>query len=121
MQFRIEEKHSRFVGVRKVTGCGKQRGFQLVLDNQKLTSLLPKDHTTKGFRVFVTLPGVVTSKVPFYADPTFEGEHNFYIHGIHVIKVIMKNYVIFLIHGSLVKWVNLKFRISFSPAHCNFL
>ena len=72
---------------RKVTGCGKNRGFQLVLDAQRIQSLLPKNHLTRGFKVFVTIPGVITSKVPFWADPTFRGEHNFYIHGIHVIKV----------------------------------
>ena len=72
---------------RKVTGCGKNRGFQLVLDAQRIQSLLPKSHLTRGFKVFVTIPGVITSKVPFWADPTFRGEHNFYIHGIHVIKV----------------------------------
>ena len=37
--------------------------------------------------MFVTIPGVVTAKVPFEVDPTYRGEHNFYIHGIHVIKV----------------------------------
>jgi hypothetical protein len=80
-------KNSRFFGVRKVTGCGKDHGFQLVIDSQRMASLLPKEHLTKGFKVFVTLPGVVTSKVPFLADPTFKGEHNIFIHGIHVIKV----------------------------------
>ena len=80
-------ENSRFFGVRKVRGCGKKRGLQLVLDSQRMSSLIPKEHLTKGFRIFVTLPGVVTSKVPFWADPTFRGEHNFFIHGIHVIKV----------------------------------
>ena len=64
---------------RKVTGCGKNRGFQLVLDAQRIQSLLPKNHLTRGFKVFVTIPGVITSKVPFWADPTFRGEHNFYL------------------------------------------
>jgi hypothetical protein len=40
-----------------------------------------------GFKVFVTMPGVVTSKVPFHIDPAFYGEHNFFLHGIHVIHV----------------------------------
>ena len=74
-----------------MTGCGKRRGFQLVVDSQRINSLLPKAHMSKGFKVFVTLPGVVTSKVPFEADPTYRGEHNFYIHGIHVIKVDLTN------------------------------
>ena len=52
-----------------------------------MTSILPKKYLAKGFKVFVTIPGVVTSKVSFLADPTFQGEHNFFIHGIHVVKV----------------------------------
>ena len=43
-------------------GCGKLRGFQLVIDSQKVNSL-PKSNLPKGFKVFVTIPGVVTSKV----------------------------------------------------------
>ena len=76
------------IKIRKVTGCGKRNGFQLVVDSQRINSLLPKERLIKGFKVFVTLPGVVTAKVPFEADPSYHGEHNFYIHGIHVIKVI---------------------------------
>ena len=30
---------SRFIQVRKVTGCGKQRGLQLIVDSHKITSL----------------------------------------------------------------------------------
>ena len=45
------------------------------------------DYLNFQLQVFVTIPGVVTSIVPFLADPTFKGEHNFFIHGIHVIKV----------------------------------
>ena len=52
-----------------------------------MTSILPKKYLAKGFKVFVTIPGVVTSKVSFLADPSFQGEHNFFIHGIHVVKV----------------------------------
>ena len=57
-------------------GCGKLRGFQLVIDSQKLNSL-PKSHLPKGFKVFVTIPGVVTCKVPFegcriFQPPTFQ-------------------------------------------------
>ena len=87
--FFFNDKYYQFyISFQKVTGCGKNRGFQLVLDAQRIQSLLPKNHLTRGFKVFVTIPGVITSKVPFWADPTFRGEHNFYIHGIHVIKVI---------------------------------
>jgi hypothetical protein len=35
--------------------------------------------------VFITVPGVVTHKVPFIATPDFNGEYNFNIHGLHYI------------------------------------
>ena len=72
----------------KVKGCGKSKGLKLVLDSQRLSSMLPKGTRSKGFKVFVTLPGVTTSKVPFLVNPSFKGEHNFFLHGIHVIKVL---------------------------------
>ena len=73
----------------KVGGCGKDRGLQMILDSQKMFSVMPKEVTkrAKGYRVFITLNGVVTSKLPFFVSPEFEGEHNFYLHGIHVIVV----------------------------------
>ena len=71
----------------QVTGCGKKSGLQLILDSQKMQTLLSKGVRKKGYYVFITVPGVVTSKIPFLVDPEFEGEHNFYIHGIHVIGV----------------------------------
>ena len=52
-------------------GCGKLRGFQLVIDSQKVNSL-PKSDLMKGFKVFVTIPGVVTSKVPFEGCRIFQ-------------------------------------------------
>ena len=75
------------LSIRKVSGCGRNHGFQLVVDSQQMMTLLPKAHLALGFKVFVTLPGVVTSRVPFHVDPGFFGEHNFFLHGIHVIKV----------------------------------
>ena len=73
----------------KVKGCGKKRGFQLVLDSQKMFSALSQNSTSKakGYRVFITLNGVVTSNIPYYAAPDFDGEHNFYLHGVHYIVV----------------------------------
>ena len=70
-------------------GCGRERGFQLILDNQKMLSGLHSNDTkiAKGYRVFITLNGVVTSKLPQYVAPDFNGEHNFYLHGIHYIVV----------------------------------
>ena len=52
-------------------------------------SAMPKDMVTqaKGYYVFITLNGVVASKLPFFIKPDFDGEHNFYIHGIHDIVV----------------------------------
>ena len=42
---------NRLLYVRNVTGCGKNRGLQLVLDSQKMGLLLPKQYLTKGFKV----------------------------------------------------------------------
>ena len=52
-------------------GCGKLRGFQLVIDSQKVNSLTKSD-LMKGYKVFVTIPGVVTSKVPFEGCRIFQ-------------------------------------------------
>ena len=93
----------------QVKGCGKSKGLKLVLDSQRLSSMLPKGTQSKGFKVFVTLPGVTTSKVPFLVNPSFKGEHNFYIHGIHVIKVI--NLLILLAAMNLVKILNVIYRL----------
>ena len=41
----------------------------------------------KGYKVFITRPGIVTSKIAFHIDPKYRGEHNFYLHGIHVVRV----------------------------------
>ena len=74
--------------IRQVKGCGKGKGLQLVVDSQKLSN----QHLSKwgtefgeGFEVFITVPGVVTHKVTFTVDPSFNGEHHFYLHGIHFI------------------------------------
>ena len=60
-----------------------------MLDSQKMLSARPTNDTkrAKGYRVFITLNGVVTSKLPQYVAPDFDGEHNFYLHGIHYIVV----------------------------------
>ena len=73
----------------QVRGCGKERGFKLILDNQKMLSAMPKEvgKRANGYRVFITLNGVVTSNLPYYVAPDFDGEHNFYLHGIHYIVV----------------------------------
>ena len=80
---------SKFDFNNQVKGCGKNRGFQLVLDSQKMFSAISQNGTSKakGYRVFITLNGVVTSNVPYYVDPDFDGEHNFYLHGLHYIVV----------------------------------
>ena len=93
------------IKIRNVTGCGKEKGLQLIVDNQKLTRMIsPKKPPNRGFKVFITVPGVVTSKVgieicllkskfhityaqvPFTIDTTFEGTHSFFLHGIHNIR-----------------------------------
>ena len=35
--------------------------------------------------VFITVPGVVTHKVPFTATSDYNGEYSFNIHGLHFI------------------------------------
>ena len=52
-------------------------------------SAITHNATTKanGYRVFITLNGVVTSYLPYYVAPDFDGEHNFYLHGVHYIVV----------------------------------
>ena len=70
----------------KVVGFGKNKGLQIVLDSHKLTSVTTEGSLGKGFKVFVTLPGVTTSKVSFLIDPTFKGEHNMIVHGLHDVK-----------------------------------
>ena len=71
----------------KVAGCGKNKGLQIVLDSHRLSSFMPEGKLSKGFKVFLTLPGVTTSKMPFLINPTFKGEHNLILHGIHDVKV----------------------------------
>ena len=70
-------------------GCGKDRGFRLVLDSREMLYSTSNDTrpTPKGYRVLVTMNGVVTSNLPYYVASDFDGEHDFYIHGIHNIVV----------------------------------
>lgn len=74
----------------KVEGCGREKGFQLVLDNQRIFSVDKANKSTKdaGYRIFITLNGVVTSRVPYFVLPGFDSEYNFYLHGIHHIVVV---------------------------------
>ena len=78
-----ENINTMYPEIKKVTGCGKKSGLQLIIDSHKMLNLLPKDFRMQGYYVFITVPGVVTSKIPFYVNPDFDGEHNFYLHGIH--------------------------------------
>ena len=77
----------------KVRGCGKDSGFQLTLDTRGhfLNQEVPES-TELGFQVFITLNGVVTSHVPYFVSAGFNGEHNFYLHGIHHIVVKISLY-----------------------------
>ena len=81
--------------IKKVQGCGKKKGFQLIIDSHTMNNLFSKEYSSeyKGYNVYVTVPGVVTSKVPFYVDPEFEGTHDFLIHGIHYIGVSNRNHM----------------------------
>ncbi len=94
------------VKVRSVQGCGKEKGLQLIVDNNRVPSLAPAEKANRGFKVlrsnresldlrmltpfqnrqvFITAAGGVTSKVPFVVDAGFHGEHTFFLHGIHSI------------------------------------
>lgn len=66
---------------------GKYSGLQLIIDNQAMNNLIPRDVRSNGYHVYITTPGVVSSPLSFYVHPEFDGEHNFYIHGIHSISV----------------------------------
>ena len=77
--------------IRQVAGCGRKSGLRLIIDNHKMENLLQQGEQSDGYYVFITVPGVVSSTLPFPVDPRFEGEHNFYIHGIHVISVSIMN------------------------------
>ncbi len=70
---------------RNVMGCGKNKGLSIVLDRNEL--LWSNFLGRKGSHpvVYITVPDEVTHKVPFVIDPSFKGEHNFYVHGIHYI------------------------------------
>ena len=58
-----------------------------MVDSQKLSYKSKKVHKQKntGYKVFITIPGVVTHKVPFNVDPSFYGEYDFLAHGLHYI------------------------------------
>ena len=73
--------------IQKVKGCGKTRGFRLVVDSQKLNYRSKSKYLDKStaYRVYVTNNGVVTHKVPFNIDPGFHGEYDFLNHGLHFI------------------------------------
>ncbi|XP_059093651.1 uncharacterized protein LOC131888743 [Tigriopus californicus] len=73
------------VQVRKVQGCGKSKGLRVIIDNHKFATLGSRNTPGSKFQVYVTVPGVVTHKVPFKMDPTYHGEHSIYLHGIHYI------------------------------------
>ena len=72
--------------VRNVKGCGKKKGLRVAVDSQMMaTKPLNKRSKPGKFVVYITVPGVVTHKVPFVVDTQFLGEHNFHLHGIHFI------------------------------------
>ena len=39
--------------IRKVMGCGKKSGLQLIIDSQKMMTLLPQNVRSKGYYIFV--------------------------------------------------------------------
>lgn len=86
----ISDEDDKIFTVQKVPGCGKSKGFRVVVDSQRLAykskKLYGQSQQEKGgFRVFITVPGVVTHKVPFDIDPSYSGEYDFLLHGLHVV------------------------------------
>ena len=71
---------------------GKYSGFQLIIDNHAMNNLVPRRVQGHGYTVHITTPGVVSSVLSFYVKPEHDGEHNFYMHGIHSITVSKKTY-----------------------------
>ena len=71
---------------------GKYSGLQLIIDNRQIHKLIPRDVRSSGYHVYITTPGVVSSPLSFFVNPEFDGEHNFYIHGIHSIRVSKNMY-----------------------------
>ena len=76
--------------VQKVPGCGKSKGFRVVVDSQRLAYRSKQlfgqyGKSGDGFRVYITVPGVVYHKVPFDINPSFNGEYDFLLHGLHFI------------------------------------
>ena len=43
--------HPDLFRIRKVAGCGKERGFQMVIDSHKIMNLIPPEKRSKGFKV----------------------------------------------------------------------
>ena len=52
------------ISVRNVRGCGKRKGLRVVVDSRRLANQ-PLFAQAQEFVVYVTVPGVVTHKVPF--------------------------------------------------------
>ncbi len=74
------------IKVRNVKGCGRKKGLSIIMDRHKLfTQPLLRSSPDKHFVVYITVPGVITHKVPFVVDASYFGEHHFFVHGIHFI------------------------------------
>ena len=50
-----ESVHDNNPQLKKVDGCGKKSGLQLIIDSQKMNNLFPKYVRSKGYFVFITV------------------------------------------------------------------
>ena len=92
----VNDQSKEKQGIRKAR-CGTYTGLQLIIDNQAMNNLVPKDVRSNGYHIYITTPGVVSSPLSFFVHPEFDGEHNFYIHGIHSISVSIFLYISIMI------------------------
>ena len=63
-----------------MTGVGEQNSLRLNLGLQLAGQAVK-------YRVFISEAGTTTSKVFFDVDPAYPGQHTFFLHGIHYVKV----------------------------------
>ena len=63
-----------------MTGVGAQNSLRLTLGLQLAGQAVK-------YRVFISEAGTTTSKVFFDVDPAYPGQHTFFLHGIHYVKV----------------------------------
>jgi hypothetical protein len=72
--------------VRKIEGCGKEKGFRLIIDANEMSTRGRHEHGSNGYFIFITNPGSVTQKVHFHIHPSYVGEYFFYMHSTNLVR-----------------------------------